>query len=599
MNMTMRTGWMIVAAVAAAMPALVQGQYQIDNSTGRMLDANNRLGSRGVNDGRTATGGYNADDIVYGNVTRGRQFRGPTGSTDASAFRGGISRPSDNLVRDAGPSAYQQGGINAQFTGQRFYGEDRGVRPPEGFQQLTPGSTGAFEVQKPTYRTPGDVRMDDTIPSPDMSLPRPSQYIIPNVSPMDTTTANTAIPEMRVNPQVRRMDMEYMPSRDLLRRLNLDEGRIREMRDELRRAGEEGTEAPRDPNNLSIAPETPVNEGLNSAMKNELTAKAISGDINTQQSHRQTLLTVDPLARQNSQYAALRQRLDRFNQRQGMSDEEAARQFQQEWQAAQERKRQQDEAAVKPTVPMDQQPMDQKVDTAAKLPDATEEDQSIGQVDRRRMAMMRQQQQGDANKVEGILPPQPDIPLKISSFAEGVKATGLKKLLTDAEVAMRKGDFTNALDQYDGAAAVAPNQPLIMVGRAIAELGAGYYARAQIHLEQALSMDPALLMARYDLKAFYGEDRLKYVTRDLKDLAQAESRQARPLFLLAFIAYSTESEQRAADFLNLAEQRGGSKEFHDKLREYWKLNEKKEGAAAPAPAAAPAGTAPVTPDANR
>ena len=203
------------------------------------------------------------------------------------------------------------------------------------------------------------------------------------------------------------------------------------------------------------------------------------------------------------------------------------------------------------------------------LPDAKEEENAADDTTmRQRYALRSQQPQAET---EGILPPQPDIPLKIASFAEGVKATGLKNLLTDAERAMQAGKFTQALDYYDGAAAVAPNNPLIMVGRSIAELGAGYYARAQMHLEQVLSTDPALLMARYDLKAFYGEQRLQYIVRDLKDVAQTESKQSRPLFLLAFIAYSMENEQRAADYLNLAQQRGGSKEFYDKLREYWKL----------------------------
>ncbi len=577
----MRTGRVLALAVAAVMPMVALGQYQTGNSTGRLLDANNRLGSAGINDPGQTTGGVNPNDIVYGNVTRGQQFRGSV-SKDPTAFRGNLDRPSDNLVRDAGPSVYQQGGVNDAYSAQRFYGDNRGVRPPEGFGQVTHGSVGAFGLVQPTYRVPGDLRMDDAIPNPDVSLSRPPQYIIPGATMM--TELGTSRSPM--GDQMPVVDPGLMPSRDLLRRLNLDEARIREMRDELRQSTvvqSHDQETPANPDDVTIAPETPTNNALDSSMNSDVAAQAVSGSINTQQSMRQQLLSVTPsAARQSEQYAELTRRLDRFNKRKAMTDEEASQQFQKDWQAQEKQKQDQakDQAARKTEQP--QQPA-----TPSKLPDATDEEiAKNATTDRRRMAMRQQTDNGE--KVD-LVPAvaQPEV-LKISSFAEGVKATGLKNLLLDAEKAMQSGKFTQALDYYDGAASVAPNNPLIMVGRSIAELGAGYYARAQIHLEQALSMDPALLMARYDLKVFYGEDRLTYIARDLKDLAQAETRQSRPLFLLAFIAYSTDSQQRAADYLSLAEQRGGSKEFYDRLREYWKLNaDAKKGGPATMPAAPP------------
>ena len=580
----MRTGRVLALAVAAVMPMMALGQYQTGNSTGRLLDANNRLGSAGINDPNQTPGGVSPNDIVYGNVTRGQQFRGSV-SKDPTAFRANLDRPSDNLVRDAGPSVYQEGGVNDMYRAQRFYGDNRGVRPPEGFGQLTPGSVGGFRVVQPTYRVPGDLRMDDAIPNPDLSLARPPQYIIPGATVM-TELGTTMSP---MGDQMPTVDTGLMPSRDLLRRLNLDETRIRAMRDELRKsaaAQSNGEETPANPDDLTIAPETPTNNALDSSMNSDVAAQSVSGSINTQQSMRQQLLTATPsAARQSEQYAELTRRLDRFNKRKAMTDEEASQQFLKDWQAAQDKDKQKQEQAKDQAARTPEQP--QQPAAPSKLPDATDEETANnGTVDRRRMAIRQQAEGGE--KVEGVLPPQPDIPMKISSFADGVKATGLKNLLLDAEKAMQAGKFTQALDYYDGAASVAPNNPLIMVARSIAELGAGYYARAQIHLEQALSMDPALLMARYDLKAFYGEDRLTYIARDLKDLAQAEMRQSRPLFLLAFIAYSTDSQQRAADYLDLAQQRGGSKEFYDKLREYWKLNpEAKTGGPAAAPAPVP------------
>jgi tetratricopeptide (TPR) repeat protein len=165
----------------------------------------------------------------------------------------------------------------------------------------------------------------------------------------------------------------------------------------------------------------------------------------------------------------------------------------------------------------------------------------------------------------------PSTVLRITSFAEGVKAAGLRDLLSRAETSMRDGRFTAALDNYDAAIAVAPNNPLLLIARANAELGAGYYARAQTHIEQTFAADSSLLLAQYDLRVFYGPERLQYLVRDLKDVAQTESGQARPLFLLAYIAYNTNNPQSAADYLAMAERRGGKDPVFDKLRTFWKL----------------------------
>ena len=456
-----------------------------------------------MNDTRQTTGGVSGDDIIYGNVTRGRQFRGMVNETDARAFRGNLDTPSDNLVRDFGPSVYQRNAAVDPFVAQRYYGDSRGVRPPEGFQQLVPGSPGTFQVTKPTSRTPGDLRMDATIPNPDMGVPQPSQYIAPSI----TLLNNEDLDPMRGITGIQQMDQELMPSRDLLRRLDLDETRIREMREELRRSAEPGArggeqQAPANPDDVTRGPETPINDPLDSSVRSDVAAKPISGSLNTQQSLRQELVTATPSAsRQSTQYAELQTRLERFRQRREMTDQEANAKFLQEWRAAQEAKQQEQEKQQQANTP--QTPQSNEPQAKQTLPDAKEEENAPDDTTmRQRYALRSQQPQAET---EGILPPQPDIPLKIASFAEGVKATGLKNLLTDAERAMQAGKFTQALDYYDGAAAVAPNNPLIMVGRSIAELGAGYYARAQTHLEQVLSTDPALLMARYDLKAFYGE----------------------------------------------------------------------------------------------
>lgn len=570
-----------IGAVVFSMAFSADAQYATENNTGRLLDANNRLGSGGRNDGGVQPGGVTADDIVYGNVTRGLQFRGRT-TADPQEFRGQISRPSESLVQEFGPGVYEQGAIVDQ-TPQRFFGETRGVRPPEGFERLSPGTSGYFATRQEVFRTPGDLRLDAAIPNPDMSLPRAGELIgagpIYSLGPQYTMPEPVVQQYAAVGEPQREGEAGSMPSRELMRRLHLDESQIQRMREELQReALEEGGEDALPPEEVTRGPETPVNEALNTRnrLSSEVGSTAVGRTLSTEQTMRQRMVTNLPsAAMQSSQYAELQNRLQRFRQRQQLTDQQANAAFMEQWRKMEEAKRQEQ---LQRQEQMQQQPaLDQP---QARQGEVLEEEEAERQVDAARIAA---RQAEEAKRIEGLLPPQPDIPLKIASFADGVKASGLKRLLTQAENAMQEGKFTQALDYYDAAASVAPNNPLILMGRSVAELGGGYYARAQLHLQDVLTADPALLMARYDLKHFYGEDRLQYLVRDLKDLASRESQQARPLFLLAFVAYNTESQERAADYLNLAEQRGGSAEFYNALREHWRLKESQKAPSASQP----------------
>src|SRR4051812_41796930 len=93
MNRSIRRTLLLSAAVAAVpllgLTSTVSAQYRVD--TGHANDANNRVGSGGVNpaDSGSRTGEMvNGNDIVTGNVSGGKQFRGHVPYTDPRAFRG-------------------------------------------------------------------------------------------------------------------------------------------------------------------------------------------------------------------------------------------------------------------------------------------------------------------------------------------------------------------------------------------------------------------------------------------------------------------------------------------------------------------------------
>src|SRR5947209_15944363 len=138
---------LFLAAMFGAVPVLsaaALGQVQAQQQ-GRARDANTRVGSNGVNDtvGQGTAGIVSSNNIVYGNVTGLKGFRGPIAERDPRAFTGPIGgRLDDAFIRDssAAPLPYQP--TADQLQPQPFYGDTRGVTPPVG--SIRQGYTGSY-----------------------------------------------------------------------------------------------------------------------------------------------------------------------------------------------------------------------------------------------------------------------------------------------------------------------------------------------------------------------------------------------------------------------------------------------------------------------
>ena len=164
-------------------------------------------------------------------------------------------------------------------------------------------------------------------------------------------------------------------------------------------------------------------------------------------------------------------------------------------------------------------------------------------------------------------------PVLIKSLAMGVKDQKLAKMLSQAEEEMRAGKFGSAIDTYEHAEEVASDDPLIFMGRSIAELGGGYFRNAEVHLRQAFAADPSLLYAKFDLRAMIGDDRLNQLAAKLGDVANANEKDPGPLMLLGFIYYNGGMEGRAARALDMAQLRANGKDKEvDALRKTWALD---------------------------
>ena len=662
MKMNARTKWVLMAAIAAVpvagltTPAVAQYQNE---QRGNALDANRRIGDDRSNDtGRSyrmdnrieAVRQPTGNQIITGNVTGNRQFRGPAGYVSEREFRGGTaSDVSDNFIRSSAGTAGASNRVTNYNVSVPFYPGGRTVQPPPGFtpvQSLGGGYVPSAAVDNRVDRGSITPRGGSTILTPQQPLGTlgSEQNQVISASPL------LGVQQLPYSTQPGLYGMGvYGP-----RVGTLDEATIERMRDELRTGGApesgEGNPAgllngvqgpgtgdtglgtfdtqgrpigqqPVGGQNQEIFPGTNGRQSDQQQQQGQQPAGSVGGrnlsgntvDANnlTGQRSRQRLLPTP--GEQTPAYAELRRKLEEFANNPNMTDEEAFR--------AARRARQQAEAAAKEAKPADattpavpgqepqqQQPPPPQDPNAPQQTDAerlglqdfsrrNEELLKGGPIDRKvpsgnEVAIAPTTPRITA-PVQPVQPPQgaaprtgpKPAPVKLDSLAKGVPGKGLADLLTGAESLMKEGRFSSALEKYDAAEQVAPNNPLIKLGRANAELGASYFARAEQHLREAFAADEALLMGQYDLRAFFGEDRLKVIANDLKEIANKEQTQVTPVFLLAYVAYNSENEPMAAGYLDLADKRAGGKDpLIKKIREHWTLPAAEEVEAAPASA---------------
>ena len=573
--MKTRKSLILAAAAAAAaliLPSFAFAQGQID--AGRANDASNRVGSGGRNGQGPAASYYsnnvtnNGNQIITGNVSMGREFHGRVGYTDPSAFRGTTAGDiSDNFAKNSAGVPHNYTSEPVPNTSVPFYGASGTVAPPAGFT-LNPSRTGY--VPPPT--TTGQRGLyDQRLGVVDLNQP-----IAPGLTPGDIMMRGSLNPQQAAqgvgiltgsplygvrewNPQdpADRMFLESLLNRQntTFNRLQLDPD-IRRMQKELEKALEpqlqqqqQGKQQPSD--NVTGKP---LGAGLEAPANPAITGQPVNGQLqnqplganglNTEQGLRYNLMGA-AARKTNPQYAELNKRLEQYYADRRKTDADYQREFNAQLQAK------------------------KAADAAAKAKAEKDKLAAGG---------------GNDNTTQPKPPVTPDNttpdkpktkkpqPVKIKSLAKGVPGEGLSNVMKRAEDLMRQGKFTSALDQYDSAEAVMPNNPMITLGRANAELGSGFFARADAHIRQALTSDRALLMGQYDLTDMLGEERLTKIVGELKEIANKEPNKPTAVFLLAYIAYNTGHEQQALGYLDLAEKRAPDQaSFFKLLKDHWAL----------------------------
>jgi tetratricopeptide (TPR) repeat protein len=576
------TVWM-AAALAPFWAAAAFGQIQV-GTDGHAADANPQVGSGGYNTSVTGlTHVVTPEQIQTGNVTGGAAFQyhgAATPFTDISQFHGALpSDPMNAFLRDsAGVPTMAHPVVTPLQEGPRpWYPIANTPAPPPGFAP-NPSVT-AFTPARTSLQPAYDTRLGD---NPDIiggQLPMPGELLIPSqVDPTADTSAPTyysasplygvrnwsadGTPFNSGSAQGSALGLSGTAGASGTQQLLMNPNYIAQMRQDLiSSAGptpsdnitQNNPNTPGNPSNLNQPTSNgplptlmaggvtssaggqlaPLQPGSSQLAPTNLTA--VAGDVSR----------LPPPTQQSSQYAELRRRLDQYNKTHPQQDETAG--------------------GVTAAVP------GQSTSSLTNPDQSNPGSGSTGLVPGEVAAPSSPGAAGQPSAPAAAAGPS-EPPLQISSLATGVKSKEMADLLKQAEDMVQHGQYSKAIESYDQAEAVAPNNAMIPLGRAHAELGGAFYRQADDDLRAAFKQDPSVLMAQYDLTTLYGDKRLSAMVADLKQIASDSPDNPTPVFLLAYIAYNTHHEDLAGGWLDVAEKRsGGNDDLIPTIKKYWSL----------------------------
>lgn len=584
----------IAAASMIAVPAF--GQVRVGQD-GHSNDASNRVGSGGYNSpGTVYSTGISQNNIIYNNITGLGGFSGPIREVDPSAFFGPSgSTLSDNFIRTSSgvPTSYQASSTTLGNTPTAFFGQSREVAPPIGTERLgftgsyigtnyTPADqynnlnsqiTSSLDLQRQQLGTStvlgvGSTALDNGNPASQIDQGGPLDAIsgagnyvgsplyglqgmgnqngldatdfgLPVFATPSSSSTGTARFRSRSTTEIDRMQNELMQTDDQDQLNGLNAGTS---------ANGQQAQSPDalNPGNLARSIDSPNNRRLNSSQANSaLGGSTLGNGVNSQGGTQQRSTVLMTPQQQSAQYNILSQRLLQLTNPQVAQLQDAA--------AIQNR-------VVQARMKQDGVP---GVPGPTSRPAFTPGGIAPGGAG----------PGGFQASGASSFPKLDYQPLQVESLANGITAKGLHDLLSDAEKLMKDGKFESAIKKYNTAERVAPNNGLVPLGRANAELGAGYYYQASADLHQVFEADPALLLGQYDLKKWMGEKRLAFITNELRELSSADPKQETPAFLLAYISYNTGEEGQAAIYLHEANTRSNGRDpLLSQLESHWKFD---------------------------
>lgn len=567
--------WVLAAAVALV-PIVgsqaARAQYATGN--GHALDANNQVGSGGINSAVNNGPLVTQNDIIYNNVTGGRGFEGRVPETDPLAFRGTL--PGANVDAFTAGSSGVPTAYSPQFSLSQprpFYADSRGVAPPQGSVVL--GFNGSaigtdLTTGNPYASTPGlDALASQRLGSTNIVgvTGAPSLLSMPG-SPgssdptMQAALLGSPLYGVRISSSLQQ-DNDLVVNPDVaagtptpLAPSSLDDAQLEQIRQQM-----QGTSA--------TAPPGLNDQGLNGNNSNNPADSSSNANSNGGPG---SVSPLNPSGRPQVPGSLNGGPLQMpFNSE--IDSSVSSSRLGQPLQSTALGTYQEGTTPVNLASPSRYSPAYQRM--LILLKQFNPQTSSAPARKGASIGPATQPANGAAPGVggPGLMPPAGVEPVKISSLADGIdsKAKMLHDMLAAGDDALKQGKYKTAIDQYGSAIRVDPNNRLFMLGRANAEIGAGYYAQAEMDIRQAVVADPTVLMARFDLSAMMDPARLQFAQKDLQDLTKDASA-SRPWFLLSYLAYNAGDTDAAANDLQEAKKRTGSTDQVIRLMEkYWSL----------------------------
>jgi hypothetical protein len=151
-------------------------------------------------------------------------------------------------------------------------------------------------------------------------------------------------------------------------------------------------------------------------------------------------------------------------------------------------------------------------------------------------------------------------PVKLAAaVVAGAPQSDFDTLMLRGEDALNAGKYLDALRIFHAALADKPEDPLALVGRAHAELGAGIYSAAAYDLKFIFARKPGMVAVRYDPQSFIPVVRQEFLLQDLLKLTDNKDSANMASFLYCYLCY--ENGHPAA--LQTELKRWNAREGHD------------------------------------